>query len=345
MWIGAPFGWLMPAERPAKYIPKGDTRTLQVRARRSKDLDLLRALYMQGTLGPTVYTADKDYEYRAYCEPADFAAAMFNMVMDIDYAKFKPTTSRFSDDQLHGMYNEMWATISARLSTKKHRDGYWSEYDKKFPPKKYVGGTVSKSDGSTYTSSSPGYPTQSPGKDLAVVESDDGWAGLQKWLYEAELHRPSAYRDTRPDRDEYLPEVWDENDIPSAVASSGIPAVDSLYAEIDKILDDYKNEWNDHDMCAHSPGRAGRRKCNNKRKRLGEAQIRALREEIDQAYRDAEADAAGEFELPVDPQILDATPAPQPGEAITGVVVEPTDDPATWRGYVWDKKKTAECAV
>lgn len=126
MWAMTSFGILMPAIRPPKTIKAGDFRTLQVRSRRSIDLDILRARYMQNSLGPTLHTPTFDYEYRAYCEPAAFALAMAQMVMEIDYLKFKPTTeSKYCDAQLHSTYNGIWSVVMSRLSTKKHQTEYF----------------------------------------------------------------------------------------------------------------------------------------------------------------------------------------------------------------------------
>src|SRR4051794_18513239 len=99
MWIFAPFGLLMPAEIPAKYKKPGQENTIQIRARRSKDLDILRARYMLGTLGPTLHTPDKDYEYRAYADREDWKEALGLMTDDISYSKFKPTSEDWYEDK------------------------------------------------------------------------------------------------------------------------------------------------------------------------------------------------------------------------------------------------------
>lgn len=117
MWMMTSFGILMPAVRPPHTVPEGDNRTMQVRAREEAYLQILRDDYMGDTLGETLATPDKDYQFRAYCTPEDFAAAAAKIVMDIDYAKFKPTTARYEDRlgkkgeaTLHGLYNAMWST-------------------------------------------------------------------------------------------------------------------------------------------------------------------------------------------------------------------------------------------
>ncbi len=135
MWMFTPFGILMPAIRPPRTVAANDPHTLQIRARREKDLDILRAKYMTNSLGATIYTPDKDYEYRAYCTPEAFAVAAMQMILEIDYLKFKPTTEdRFRDKELHSTYNSVWGAVLRNLSTKAHQD-------QMLPPiKPYTGG-------------------------------------------------------------------------------------------------------------------------------------------------------------------------------------------------------------
>lgn len=114
MWVMTSYGAFFPALRPADTVPPGDDRTMQVRARRRVDLHRLRQLHMHD-LGPTYEVPDSDYEFRANCTPEALAAAMARIAMDIDYVKFKPTTERYRDDQLHGAYLDVWAVLLRRL--------------------------------------------------------------------------------------------------------------------------------------------------------------------------------------------------------------------------------------
>lgn len=111
MWLMTSFGILMPAVRPADTIDPGDARTMQIRTRRAKDLDILRREYMPD-LGPTISTPDMDYNYRAYCTPEQFQEAAARMIAAIDYEKFKPTTEDlYKDKLLHAVYNAIWSTV------------------------------------------------------------------------------------------------------------------------------------------------------------------------------------------------------------------------------------------
>jgi len=78
---------------------------------------------MPATLGPTVELPDTDYEFRAYCTPVDWATALAQISLEIDYVKFKPTAEGHA---LHTLYNRIWAVMFEFMSTPKHRSEYWS---------------------------------------------------------------------------------------------------------------------------------------------------------------------------------------------------------------------------
>ena len=111
MWVMTSFGILMPSLRPSKTVPMGDNRTLQIRTRREQDLDILRDEYMGDELGATIATPDFDYNYRTYCTPEAWGRALYEMSLDIDFEKFKPTTFRYNDSELHSVYNSIWSTV------------------------------------------------------------------------------------------------------------------------------------------------------------------------------------------------------------------------------------------
>lgn len=113
MWVFAPFGVLMPGEIPAKHVPAGSDRTLQVRVRCAHHLDILREKYMGDDLGPTIETPGMDYNFRAYCTKEAFAVACYKMALDIDYVKFKEQTEKkYSDKKLHDVYVSIWGTLT-----------------------------------------------------------------------------------------------------------------------------------------------------------------------------------------------------------------------------------------
>lgn len=126
MWVFAPFGILMPALRPPHTVAPNDDRVLQVRARRRKDLQILKDKYMP-ELGEIFQLPNTDYEWRAYCTLEQWGAALAKIGMDIDYVKFKEQSEKkYGDRQLYSLYNRLWSVIFGALSSKKHQDDYWS---------------------------------------------------------------------------------------------------------------------------------------------------------------------------------------------------------------------------
>lgn len=110
MWIMTHFGILMPSLRPEDTVLPGDNRLIQIRARRARDLNYLRDHYAP-YIGPTLFLGDTDYQYRSYCTHAELADIMQQLALEIDYTKFKPTTDRHNDDDLHSLYNRIWAAV------------------------------------------------------------------------------------------------------------------------------------------------------------------------------------------------------------------------------------------
>ncbi len=253
MWLMTGFGILMPAIRPPKTVKADDPRTMQIRARRSKDLDILRATYMPGTLGPTLYTPDKDYEYRAYCTPEAFALAAVRLITEIDYLKFKPVTEdRYADKALHDTYNRIWAVVFGELSTKAHQTQYWRDA-----------------------------PSSTTVRSTGV-----GWAGVEA-LYPDPLGLPAGattdHRGGDYDRDAYNPEVWDE----PTVVSTGDTVLDALYVEIDDLERALVEPVVvDHANCTHGNRQAARLRCRTNRIAAWRQRLTACRAEVD-AYYDA----------------------------------------------------------
>lgn len=109
MFICASWGMLMPALRPPHTVQDGDLQTIQVRARRRNHLVQLRDMYMGEDLGKIRKTSNMDYNYRAYCTPEALGAAVAQIVIDIDYVKFKETAkTQYKDQDLYDTYNGFW---------------------------------------------------------------------------------------------------------------------------------------------------------------------------------------------------------------------------------------------
>ncbi len=241
MWIMTSFGILMPAEIPAKHRKPGDEHKLQIRTRREHELTILRAQYMPKTLGPTIYTPDKDYEYRAYADRHAFGLVVAQMVTEIDYAKFKPTTHRYHDNELHSTYNAIWGVVSSRMSTPEHQTTYWHSQ------------APAKPAGTVYTSYTAGRTDVRSWDDWDRREyggySGTGWAA-------------------------YEPEVWDNT-------PARDPALDKLYAEIDDLIDEtYGSKPMDHAGCDHSRTDNARARCRRRRRKVNTRRMEQLRSEI-----------------------------------------------------------------
>jgi hypothetical protein len=248
MWVMTSFGILMPAIRPAHTILAGDERTMQIRTRRARDLDILRARYMPTTLGANIHTPDKDYEYRAYCTPHAFALALAAITVEIDYLKFKPTTEKkFGDRELHDTYNAIWSTVLYHLSTPKHRHDYWVN---SAPP----GGWSQHR-----TSSATGFPALPASTTSRSYDRDQ-----------------NAYvRDVTGD------EPWSTYDEPGAAG------FDELYAEMDELLETQRTSRIDHSLCEHGTGAAAKARCRRRRRRDEDRRIEEIRTLLDESYHDA----------------------------------------------------------
>lgn len=127
MWVCTSWGVLMPGLRPEGTVTEGDDKVLQVRARRKKDLEILRDKYMKDDLGEIFSLPHTDYEWRAYCTLESWGVALGKIGADIDYVKFKETAEKvYNDHELHSLYLSMWSTIFSHLSTVSHQADYWS---------------------------------------------------------------------------------------------------------------------------------------------------------------------------------------------------------------------------
>lgn len=121
MWIFTSFGAFMPALRYPKDVAEGDNRVMQIRARREIDIMRLKALYLPNS-GRIVRNAGTDYEVRIYCTREEWADAVRQMSMDIDYQSFKNTTERWNDSQLHNAYMRVWNVLYTALGTRRAFD-------------------------------------------------------------------------------------------------------------------------------------------------------------------------------------------------------------------------------
>jgi hypothetical protein len=149
MWIMTSFGPLYPSARPAKHIPAGDNRTLQIRARRREFLDHYRENY-DPAAGEPLSGKERtgramDYPWACYTTPEAFAAAVLkigNEIVEDQMTKFKPTTQGKRGlvkypkiaSQLHGLYTAMWSRqLDISDGTSSYDPGNWSSWKNSAP--------------------------------------------------------------------------------------------------------------------------------------------------------------------------------------------------------------------
>jgi hypothetical protein len=105
MWLLTNFGFFSTVKKPGEA-------QLTVRARSAGDLDRLRDQYLP-SLGPTVEGAGTDYPYRAHTSTEDLAAAMGEIVRDLDYSNFKSEVGRRMGPSRNHIYSRVWSALRA----------------------------------------------------------------------------------------------------------------------------------------------------------------------------------------------------------------------------------------
>ncbi len=105
MWVFHPAaGFFSVVADPAK------PGRLVVRARVRQDLDDLRARFLP-KLTRTQETRHRDYWYRAWCSPAEWAAAVGRMAATITYTNFKSEVLQRQGPARERIYHRVWALI------------------------------------------------------------------------------------------------------------------------------------------------------------------------------------------------------------------------------------------
>jgi hypothetical protein len=288
MWIAAKFGFLMPAIRPPDTVALGDQRSLQIRSRRAMDLDRLRAMYMLGKLGPTLHTPDMDYQYRAYCTPESFAFAVAQMVMGIDYKKFKPETLKFHDNPLHSFYNSVWSDLLAAFpggSYDHHSYGttHYPAASRSAVVTRTVGAKPNPKPGKRGNGGRSGvvldkYPETTTWSKPGDQRSSNAWVNKTAPALPA---YQSGYG-----RDELEPEV--SAGTSKGSESTGDAILDDLFARIDYLeylLTDPSAPKATHKYCTHPFSDAEDSKCEEEGVERDRKDLEALHTEVAQRYQ------------------------------------------------------------
>jgi hypothetical protein len=117
MMIGTSFGVFYPTLRLPNKTPVGDLRNVQIRARRRRDLVLLKELHLPELSDP-VALKDSDYQFRAYCTSEQLAAGLADIALKMNYTAFKHTPKdQCNDDALFHLYERIWSVHLAAFPT------------------------------------------------------------------------------------------------------------------------------------------------------------------------------------------------------------------------------------
>jgi len=103
MWLLTTFGFFSVVLKP------GD-EDLTVRSRVREDLNTLRKDYLP-EMGETVEGGGTDYRYRAMVDRESMAAAMGNIVRDLDYSNFKNAVSDRQGYERSRAYGNVWGDL------------------------------------------------------------------------------------------------------------------------------------------------------------------------------------------------------------------------------------------
>ena len=244
-------GMYMPALRPPHTVPADDDRLLQIRSRRRVDLDRLRRELLP-ELGETIHLPHTDYEYRAYCTHEQWARALAQAALDIDYVKFKEQAEKkYKDHKLHSVYTAMWYTVFSKMSTKSHQNDYWSTQDQLIR-----GGKRGKN--------------RKAGESRWSAEATDSTG--KRWWEDAADPGPRTRTPILRDLiDSQYPGLGiTPDDVDRITGQRGY----SGDAEIDKVIEDWDNQPGnevpvtrrpdgsiDHSHCSHENSKNARRRC------------------------------------------------------------------------------------
>jgi hypothetical protein len=135
MWLFTKKGFYSVVEN------RDDTTTVLIRGRVRKDMEDFRKDYLPDDAPPISFHLVHDYPYRFVIPKKVLAIAMYDSVMDIDYANFKDTVKKTQGDARSNVYMSVWSRLGDLEESKARKYHYW---DKMFE------GAESKYDGQRY---------------------------------------------------------------------------------------------------------------------------------------------------------------------------------------------------
>ena len=106
MWLITNFGFFSVVQKPRDR----DAQTVTIRSRVNKDLETLKERYLP-QMGPILEGAGTDYEYRATAERSEFANALLQIGLDIDYDNFKNSVAKNQGHERENLYHKIWNVL------------------------------------------------------------------------------------------------------------------------------------------------------------------------------------------------------------------------------------------
>jgi hypothetical protein len=116
MWIFTTIGYFSVTADQDSRVPR-----LQVRARVRKDLDLLRSSFLP-ELSPTIELKNRDYPYRGYCSHEEWAGALVQLSLSLNYSNFKNEVTRTQGRARHDLYSRVWGVMNNAEATLRGMD-------------------------------------------------------------------------------------------------------------------------------------------------------------------------------------------------------------------------------
>jgi hypothetical protein len=106
MWLLTNFGFFSIVQKPDDEL----AGTLTVRSRATSDLEAMRQKYLP-SMGSVVADAGSDYKYRTKVPREALAAAMLQIVMDLNYDNFKDSVAKTQGHERAHLYHQVWDVL------------------------------------------------------------------------------------------------------------------------------------------------------------------------------------------------------------------------------------------
>jgi 8-oxo-dGTP pyrophosphatase MutT (NUDIX family) len=106
MWLITNFGFFSVVRKPDDHTKK----SLTIRARAKSDLENLRKKYLP-QMSAVVEGGGTDYKYRTRVSQSDFAKAMEQIALDVDYSNFKDSVAKTQGSGRSHLYHKVWSVL------------------------------------------------------------------------------------------------------------------------------------------------------------------------------------------------------------------------------------------